>query len=165
MWETQSRSLDQEDLLEKGMATHVCILTWRMPWTKEPGRLQPMGSGRVRQDWVTNTFTFTCWWNLYSISGSHPLSAFLNLSHFILKQIFLIDYLYSYSCFHHCCYNSSEKFLKKKERKYGSKYNILLMCRLLVSLFWAKSIEYFWFICVYIVEQYVYVYINGRIYT
>ena len=41
---------------------------------------------------------------------------------------------------------------KKKERKYGSKYNILFICRLLVSLFWANSIEYFWFICVYIME-------------
>ena len=41
--ETQVRSLGQEDPLEKGVATDSSILGWRMPWTEEPGRLQPMG--------------------------------------------------------------------------------------------------------------------------
>ena len=41
--ETQGRSLGQEDLLEKGMATHSNILAWRIPWTEEPGGLQSMG--------------------------------------------------------------------------------------------------------------------------
>ena len=36
MWETQIRSLGQEDPLEKGMATHSSILAWRIPWTKIP---------------------------------------------------------------------------------------------------------------------------------
>ena len=35
--EMQVQSLDWEDLLEKGMATHSRILAWRIPWTKEPG--------------------------------------------------------------------------------------------------------------------------------
>ena len=39
MWETQVQSLGQEDLLEKGMATHSSILAWRIPWTEEPGGL------------------------------------------------------------------------------------------------------------------------------
>ena len=39
MWETQVRSLGQEDPLEKGMATHSSILAWRIPWTQGPGRL------------------------------------------------------------------------------------------------------------------------------
>ena len=43
-------SLDQDDPLEKGMATHSSILAWRIPWTEEPGRLQSMGSHRVRHD-------------------------------------------------------------------------------------------------------------------
>ena len=34
--------LGQEDLLEKGMATHSSILAWRIPWTEESGRLQSM---------------------------------------------------------------------------------------------------------------------------
>ena len=39
-----------EDPLEKGMATHSSILAWRIPWAEEPGRLQSMGSQRVRHD-------------------------------------------------------------------------------------------------------------------
>ena len=44
MEKTQIRSLDQGDLLEKGMVTHSSILAWEIPWTEELGRLQSMGS-------------------------------------------------------------------------------------------------------------------------
>ena len=44
MQETPVRSLDWEDILEKGMSTHSSILAWKIPWTEEPGRLQSMGS-------------------------------------------------------------------------------------------------------------------------
>ena len=47
---TWSRSLGQEDLLEKGLATHSSILAWRIPWAEEPGRLQSMESLRVGHD-------------------------------------------------------------------------------------------------------------------
>ena len=47
-WETQVPCLDQEDLLEKGMATHPSILAWRFPWTEEPG--VSMGLQRVRHN-------------------------------------------------------------------------------------------------------------------
>ena len=53
MQETQVRSLGQEDLLEKEMATHSRILAWEIPWTEEPGRLQSMMSQRVGHDLVT----------------------------------------------------------------------------------------------------------------
>ena len=33
------------------MATHSSVLAWKIPWTEEPGRLQSMGSQRVRHDW------------------------------------------------------------------------------------------------------------------
>ena len=46
----QVRSLDKEDLLEKGMAAHSRILAWRIPWTEEPGGLQSTGSQRVGPD-------------------------------------------------------------------------------------------------------------------
>ena len=36
--------------LEKEMATHSSVLAWRIPWTEKPGRLQSMGSHRVRYD-------------------------------------------------------------------------------------------------------------------
>ena len=44
MW---ARSLGWEDSLEEEMATHSSILTWRVPWTEEPGGLQSIGSQRV----------------------------------------------------------------------------------------------------------------------
>ena len=47
---TLVQSLGQEDLLEKGMATHSSILAWRILWTEEPGRIQSMGSQRVGHD-------------------------------------------------------------------------------------------------------------------
>ena len=50
MQETWVLYLGQEDPLEKGMATHSNILAWRIPRTEEPGRLQSMGSQRVRHD-------------------------------------------------------------------------------------------------------------------
>ena len=50
MRKTWVRSLDQEDPLEKGMATHSSIVAWEIAWTEEPGRLQSMGSKRVRYD-------------------------------------------------------------------------------------------------------------------
>ena len=48
--ERQVQSLDREDPLEEGMATHSSILAWKIPWTEEPGRLQSMGMQRVRHD-------------------------------------------------------------------------------------------------------------------
>ena len=49
MWETQVPSLSQKDALEKETATHSSILAWRIPWTEEPGGLQPMG---VTKSWI-----------------------------------------------------------------------------------------------------------------
>ena len=50
------QSLGREDHKEE-MATHSSILAWRIPWTEEPSELQSMGSLRVGDDQVTNTFT------------------------------------------------------------------------------------------------------------
>ena len=47
MWD---QTLGGEDPLEEGMDTHSSILAWRIPWTEEPGRLQFIGSQRVRHD-------------------------------------------------------------------------------------------------------------------
>ena len=46
----QETSLGWEDPLEEGMATHFSVHAWRIPWTEEPGGLQPLGSQRVGQD-------------------------------------------------------------------------------------------------------------------
>ena len=53
MQETSIQSLGGEDPLEEEMATHFSILAWRILWTKEPGRLQSMGSQRVGHDKAT----------------------------------------------------------------------------------------------------------------
>ena len=50
MWETQVQSLGQEVPLEEEMAPHSSTLAWKIPWMEEPGRLQSMGSQRVRHD-------------------------------------------------------------------------------------------------------------------
>ena len=50
-----TEDLGWEDPLEKEMATCSSILAWRIPWAEEPGRLQSMGSQRVRHNWATNT--------------------------------------------------------------------------------------------------------------
>ena len=50
MLETPVRSLGWEDPLEKEMATHFSTLTWKIPWTEEPGRLQSVGLQRVGYD-------------------------------------------------------------------------------------------------------------------
>ena len=57
--QTCVQSLGGEDPLEKEMATHSSILAWRIPWTQEPGRLQSMGSQRVRHDLATITHSLS----------------------------------------------------------------------------------------------------------
>ena len=52
--------LDWDDPLEEDMATHSSILAGKIPWTKEPGRLQSMGSQRVKHDW-SNLARITTW--------------------------------------------------------------------------------------------------------
>ena len=55
MQKTWVQSLGREDPLEKEMATHSSTLTWRIPWTEEPGRIQSMGSQSVGHNWATYT--------------------------------------------------------------------------------------------------------------
>ena len=56
VWNGQVESVEQfklvslASILEKAMAPHSSTLAWKIPWTEEPGRLQPMGSLRVGHD-------------------------------------------------------------------------------------------------------------------
>ena len=65
MRETRVRFLGLEDPLEKEMTIHSSTLAWNIPWTKEPFRLQSMGSQRVEHDFIftfihkTKTFYFS----------------------------------------------------------------------------------------------------------
>ena len=62
------QSLGQEDPLEKEVAAHSRILAWRIPWTEEPGGLQPMGSQESDTTECTHTRL-----SLLSLSGSSAL--------------------------------------------------------------------------------------------
>ena len=53
MQEARVQSLGQKNPLEEEMATLSSILSWEIAWTEEPGRLQSLGSQRVRHNWVT----------------------------------------------------------------------------------------------------------------
>ena len=59
MQEMKVQSLDWEDPLEKGLATHSSILSCRMPWAEEPGGLQSIGWQNVKHASATNTFIFS----------------------------------------------------------------------------------------------------------
>ena len=70
--------------LEKAMAPHSTTLTWKIPWTEEPGRLQSMESLRVGHDWATSLSLFTCmhWrrkWQptpvFWSLGGYSPMGS------------------------------------------------------------------------------------------
>ena len=67
--QTWVRSLGWEDPLEKEMATHSSTLAWKIPWMEEPGRLQSMGSQKVRHNWATSL-----------VHDVHPASATLATS-------------------------------------------------------------------------------------
>ena len=69
MQKTRVQSLGWEDPLEKGMATHSSILTWRIPWTQEPGGLQSMGSQRAdTTEQLTHTHSASYAWTTFGLS-------------------------------------------------------------------------------------------------
>ena len=59
MQETLVRYPDGEDPLADGMTTDLSILTWRIPWTEEPGGLQPRGRKGSDRSEVTDDLYFT----------------------------------------------------------------------------------------------------------
>ena len=99
MWKTRVQSLGQEDPLKKGMATHSSILAWKTPWTEETRGQLSMGSHRIRQDWVTNTFTFTlsyCFYTIY-LTISKKDQRVLQIWKFVCCLTNKIDWRYSQS--------------------------------------------------------------------
>ena len=77
MQETQIWSLGWEDPLEKEMGAHSNALSWKIPWMEEPGRLQSMGSKRVRhgftfilKDTLSWFFLFFFFWPHHTACGT-----------------------------------------------------------------------------------------------
>ena len=93
MWETQVQSLGWEDPLEKEMVNHSSILAWRIPWTEKPGRLQSMGSQRLRHDWVTSTSTSLLQWTTFCPHFYPPAS--FSTTALITPDLFIICPLHS----------------------------------------------------------------------
>ena len=77
-------SLGQEDPLGEEIATHSSILTWRTPWTEEPGELQSIASQRVRHDWSDLIRIYGYLRSTFSVPQRRPYNAILlldNLAH------------------------------------------------------------------------------------
>ena len=89
--ETRVQSLGWEDRLEKEMATHSSILAWKIPWTKEPGRLESVGSQRVRHDWATFFHFHVSYDHLYipSLSFSNTYKLWMQYTSFIFNVCFI----------------------------------------------------------------------------
>jgi len=86
MEETRVRSLDWEDPLEEGMATHSSILAWRIPWTEEPGGPQSMGSQRVGHNWSNWAYMHT---HTHGPASTIIILFYLDSAHFHILEIIL----------------------------------------------------------------------------
>ena len=107
MRETWVQSLGWEGPLEMGTATHSSILTWRIPWKKEPGGLQPMGSQRVRPNWETFTPYIWLWcqalFKIHIYGFKNPLcynSIYKSVYIYITIVIYNSIYIYIYTHTH-----------------------------------------------------------------
>ena len=105
MQETWVQSLGLEDPLEKDLATHSSILAWEIPWTEEAGRVQSMGSQRVRRSQSDSAHTAVsvlsiCSSALVFVSpvvlafsrNSPPHFCFLTLDYLIILFYFILFY-------------------------------------------------------------------------
>ena len=86
MQETRVLSPGQEDPLEEEMATHSGILAWEIPWTEEPGGLQPM---RLQELDMTQQLNHCCVFNRLK---KNDISDIADLKLSILKQMNIIGY-------------------------------------------------------------------------
>ena len=90
MQEMRVRSLGREDPLEEEMATHSCILAWRIPWTKKLGGLQSMGSQRVNATEGLSTSANMA----YSIIIKLKI-IMIKISHILIQDLILVAMLLS----------------------------------------------------------------------
>ena len=99
----QVRSLGLEDPLEEGMAIHSSIPAWRIPWTEESGRLQPIGSQRFGHDGSYLAHSF-------KISGRFYYSLLEAVKNFVIHYTVLDEGNIYYSLSHVLPYFLSESF-------------------------------------------------------
>ena len=92
--ETWVQFLNQEDLLEKRMATHSNILAWKIPWTEKPGGLQSIGSQRVGHNWsdYAHTHIHLCF-QLYG----HPVNFHVSVAMEFIQQKLIVLHINKYT--------------------------------------------------------------------
>ena len=95
MQETWVESLSGEDPLEKEMAIQSSTVAWEIPWTKEPGRLQLLGSQRVGHTWATEqacTHTHThIPWKVPNTTGRfRSMSNCYNQETFMIRKLLIL---------------------------------------------------------------------------
>ena len=73
------------DPMEEGMATHSSILTWRIPWTEEPNRLQSIGLQKLRHDWRDLGHRHACTINILGGEKARKLTSNHFISQFSLS--------------------------------------------------------------------------------
>ena len=114
MQETRVRSLGQEDLLKKEMATHSSTLAWKIPWTEEPGRLHSMGWQTVRHNWATSldrnrrASVLGCRGALLPSSNSGPQNLNYNCGWALSDPRIAIQPSNALKCFKHMLLNSRD---------------------------------------------------------
>ena len=124
MQETWVQSLGWENPLEKvekAMAPHSSTLAWKIAWAEEPGRLQSMGSLRVRHNRATSLslFTFMYWRRkqlstaVFSSGKSHGQRSLAGYSLWGPKELDMTEWLihihtHSHTCSHVHTYSVSD---------------------------------------------------------
>ena len=80
MQETWVWSLGGEEPVEKEMAIHSSTIAWKIAWTEEPGRLQSLGSQRVRHDWATSLSLSRLYQDKHGKSAGFPIKGKSNFN-------------------------------------------------------------------------------------
>ena len=119
--ETWVQSLGWEDPLEKEMATHSSTLAWKIPRTEEPGRLQSLGSQRVRHDW-TNSLSF--------LKKTSMSSCLIHLS----NMCFQCPWTFSYNSHYASIFLITVFFIRLQEALWGQSCNFLVHLENLLAL-------------------------------
>ena len=135
MWETWVQSLGREDPLEEEMATHSSILAWEIPWTKDPGGLQSMGSQRVGHVWATNTKMLKSY-RICNYTRNQYQKIFENNPHIFESNVTFIKRLWylkqsAQSCRGSCCSWTPIRFLKGRP--------LLTLCDPIIVELWEET--------------------------
>ena len=142
------QSLGWEDPLQEEMVTHSNILSWKIPWTEEPGRLQSIGLLRVRHDWSSLAHTHSMFYSLgftfrsmicFELSFMYDVRYGLSFLFFFLPmdiQLFLHHLLKRLILFHKLFFHFS---------KMSMDHTGMVLFLDSVLLHWATYLYFYWY--------------------